>query len=172
MLFALVYSQPTGIVHSYGLMQSFGNLGPGDMLGLVSAESFATAVRGTCYGLSAAIGKTGAAVGTQAFTPIQNNLGKKYVYILEFSVLPSRTRINVVSTVRWTFIIAAICGVAGILTTYFFVPDMTGIDLAEEDREFMQYLRDNGWEGEIGEDDDEHLVDDESSVEGKVDEKQ
>ena len=61
-------------------MQSFGNLGPGDMLGLVSAESFATAVRGTCYGLSAAIGKTGAAVGTQAFTPIQNNLGKKCVY--------------------------------------------------------------------------------------------
>ena len=67
-------------MHSYGLMQSFGNLGPGDMLGLVSAESFATAVRGTCYGLSAAIGKTGAAVGTQAFTPIQNNLGKKCVY--------------------------------------------------------------------------------------------
>ena len=33
--------------------------------------------RGTCYGLSAAIGKTGAAVGTQAFTPIQNHLGKK-----------------------------------------------------------------------------------------------
>ena len=74
--------------------------------------------------------------------------------------------------VRWTFIIAAICGVTGILTTYFFVPDMTGIDLAEEDHKFMQYLRDNGWEGEIGEDDDEHLVDDESSVEGKVDEKQ
>ena len=35
--------------------------------------------RGTCYGLSAALGKTGAAVGTQAFTPIQNNLGKKSV---------------------------------------------------------------------------------------------
>jgi len=49
-------------------MQSFGNLvslshilytfvkffqGPGDMLGLVSAESFATPVRGTLYGLSA-----------------------------------------------------------------------------------------------------------------------
>lgn len=33
--------------------------------------------RGTCYGLSAAVGKTGAAIGTQAFTPIQNNLGKK-----------------------------------------------------------------------------------------------
>ena len=37
------------------------------MLGLLSSESYATAVRGTCYGISAAIGKTGAAVGTQAF---------------------------------------------------------------------------------------------------------
>ncbi|EPQ60734.1 MFS Git1p-like glycerophosphoinositol permease [Gloeophyllum trabeum ATCC 11539] len=119
----------------YGLMQSSGNLGPGDMLGLVSAESFATPVRGTCYGLSAAIGKTGAAVGTQAFTPIQNNLGKK-----------------------WTFIIAAICGVTGVLVTYFFVPDMTGKDLAEEDAKFMQYLIDNGWQGEVGEDDDKGLI--------------
>jgi hypothetical protein len=30
----------------------------------------------------AAIGKTGAAVGTQAFTPIQNNLGKRCVLLL------------------------------------------------------------------------------------------
>ncbi|KAL6310057.1 major facilitator superfamily domain-containing protein [Sparassis latifolia] len=114
----------------YGLMQSFGNMGPGDMLGLVSAESYPTAIRGTCYGLSAAIGKTGAAVGTQAFTPIQTNLGKK-----------------------WTFIIAAICGVAGILVTYFFVPDKTGVDLADEDAKWLAYLKEQGWEGEIGEDD-------------------
>ncbi|KAK7058872.1 Plasma membrane permease, mediates uptake of glycerophosphoinositol and glycerophosphocholine [Paramarasmius palmivorus] len=119
----------------YGLMQSFGNLGPGDMLGLVSAESYATPVRGTFYGLSAAVGKTGAALGTQAFTPIQNNLGK-----------------------RWTFIIAAICGVTGILVTYFFVPDMTGVDLADEDRKFMEYLSSSGWQGEIGEDDDKEIL--------------
>lgn len=30
----------------YGLMQSFGNLGPGSVLGLSSAESYATPVRG------------------------------------------------------------------------------------------------------------------------------
>ncbi|THH10148.1 hypothetical protein EW145_g1533 [Phellinidium pouzarii] len=119
----------------YGLMQSMGNLGPGNILGLVSAESYATPVRGTCYGLSAALGKTGAAVGTQAFTPIQNNLGKK-----------------------WTFIIAAICGLTGILVTYFFVPDMTGIDLAVEDAAFLEYLAANGWEGHVGEDDDCALV--------------
>jgi len=119
----------------YGLMQSCGNMGPGDMLGLVSAESYPTPVRGSLYGISAALGKTGAAIGTQAFTPIQDNLGK-----------------------QWTFIIAAICGVTGILCTYFFVPDMTGVDLADEDAKFFQYLTENGWEGEVGEDDDERLV--------------
>jgi hypothetical protein len=59
---------------------------------------------------------------------------------------------------RWTFIIAALCGITGILVTYFFVPDMTGVDLADEDEKFMKYLADNGWEGEVGEDDDMNLI--------------
>ncbi|KAH9985399.1 MFS Git1p-related glycerophosphoinositol permease [Russula compacta] len=139
LIIGLAYDRITKIVPLfvvfYGLMQSSGNLGPGDMLGLVSAESYATPIRGTCYGLSAAVGKAGAAIGTQVFTPIQNHLGK-----------------------RWTFIIAAICGVTGILVTYFFVPDMTGVDLAEEDARFMEFLESNGWEGVVGEDDDMDLI--------------
>ncbi|KAJ8103343.1 metabolite transport GIT1 protein [Lipomyces tetrasporus] len=111
----------------YGLMMSTGNLGPGDMIGLLSSESYATAVRGTCYGLSAALGKVGAAVGTQCFKPIQANLGKK-----------------------WTFIIAAICGVAGVLVTYFFIPHVTGEDLRIEDAKFEEYLLKNGWTGSLG----------------------
>ncbi|KAM0319596.1 hypothetical protein ACHAO8_001018 [Botrytis cinerea] len=112
----------------YGLMQSSGNLGPGDMLGLISSETYATSVRGTCYGISAALGKVGAAVGTQAFTPIQTNLGK-----------------------QWTFIIAAICGVVGIAVTYFFVEDITGEDLSIRDENFRKFLVANGWNGEMGE---------------------
>lgn len=100
------------------------------MLGLVSSESYATAVRGTCYGISAAMGKVGAAVGTQAFLPIENNLGA-----------------------RWTFIVAAICGVLGILVTFFFVPNLTGDDLAIEDEKFRAYLVRNGWRGTMGEED-------------------
>ena len=42
--------------------------------------------------------------------------------------------------------------------TYFFVPDMTGVDLADEDAKFLKYLTENGWEGEIGEDDDKGLI--------------
>lgn len=44
------------------------------------------------------------------------------------------------------------------LVTYFFVPDMTGVDLADEDAKFLRYLTVNGWEGEIGEDDDKGLI--------------
>lgn len=134
LIIGCAYDQITNIIPLfvvfYGLMQSSGNLGPGDMLGLISSESYATAVRGTCYGFSAAIGKVGAAVGTEAFTPIQNNLGK-----------------------RWTFIIAAICGITGVLVTRLFVRDLRGEDLKEEDERFRAYLISNGWEGEMGEED-------------------
>ncbi|KAI9445249.1 MFS Git1p-like glycerophosphoinositol permease [Lactarius indigo] len=116
------------------------NTGPGDMVLLVSAESYATPIRGTCYGISAAIGKAGAALGVQVFTPIQRHLGT-----------------------RWTFIIAAICGFAGVLVTYFFVPDMTRVDLADEDARFIEYLDSNGWEGVVGEEVNTDLVERESS---------
>ncbi len=138
MVFGLIigcaYNQITKIIPLfvifYGLMQSSGNMGPGDMLGLLSSESYATAVRGTCYGISAAVGKAGAAIGTEVFTPIQDHAGK-----------------------RWTFIVAAICGIAGVLVTYFFVPDIKGDDLSNEDEKFRAYLVAHGWDGEMGETD-------------------
>ena len=51
--------------------------------------------------------------------------------------------------------------------TYFFVPDMTGIDLADEDAKFMKYLAENGWEGEVGEEDDKNLIVNRHEEEGK-----
>ncbi|KAJ7096464.1 MFS Git1p-related glycerophosphoinositol permease [Mycena crocata] len=122
-----VIKNVAGFVVLYGLMNSFANAGPGDMLGLTSSESYATAVRGTCYGFSAAVGKAGAVIGTQAFTPIRNNLGA-----------------------RWTFIIAAICGLAGMLVTVLFIRNDLGGDLAEEDARFAAFLEANGWSGEMG----------------------
>ena len=32
--------------------------------------------------------------------------------------------------------------------------ELAGVDLADEDRKFMEYLAENGWEGEVGDDDD------------------
>lgn len=106
----------------YGIFNSFGNMGPGDMMGLLSTELYATPVRGTLYGLSAAVGKAGGAVGTQVFQPIKKNLGVQYV-----------------------FIIAACIGVAGILITIFFIPNRDEDDLASEDARFYLYLRSQGW---------------------------
>ena len=120
----------------YGIMLSMGNFGPGNMVGLVSSESYATAVRGTCYGISAAMGKAGAAVGTQVFQPIEDNLG-----------------------IRWTFIIAAIVGAVGIVVTWLFIPSLTGDDLAIEDERFRAYLVRHGWHGTMGEEDLKDLAD-------------
>lgn len=111
----------------YGLMMSMGNLGPGNMMGLTSSESFATPIRGTCYGISAAIGKVGAVVGTETFTPIQNSLGR-----------------------NWTFIIAAICGLAGVLCALILIPQLNDDDLMDEDIRFREYLATNGWHGTLG----------------------
>lgn len=92
------------------------------MEGTISAESYPTSIRGTCYGFSAAIGKTGAALGTQAFTPIQAHLGKRY-----------------------TFIIAACCGLVGVLLAFFFVEDKGKDKLEKEDEAWRQYLVENGY---------------------------
>ncbi|CCM05085.1 uncharacterized protein FIBRA_07292 [Fibroporia radiculosa] len=53
----------------------------------------------------------------------------------------------------WTFILGAIFGGLGMLVTYFFVPDTTGVDLANEDEKFLKYLADNGWHGGVGDED-------------------
>ncbi|AET37567.1 Git1p Ecym_1332 [Eremothecium cymbalariae DBVPG len=110
----------------YALMLSLANAGPGDMLGVVSSESFPTAVRGTCYGLSAAVGKAGAVAGTGSFQPIRDSLGE-----------------------RWTFVIAAACGLLGILVSWLFVPHLRESDLMENDVKFYNYLLANGWTGDV-----------------------
>ncbi|KAF3984953.1 hypothetical protein FT663_05459 [Candidozyma haemuli var. vulneris] len=126
----------------YGLMMSMGNLGPGNMMGLTSSESFATPIRGTCYGFSAAIGKVGAVVGTKTFTPIQDKLGE-----------------------NWTFIIAAICGLAGVVSALLFIPQLKDDDLMREDIKFKNYLIDQGWEGTFGyEDGNEEAVEETSDT--------
>ena len=125
----------------FGLFNCFGNFGPGNNMGLTSSECYATPVRGTLYGLSAALGKTGAAVGTQAFTRIHDNLGAK-----------------------WTFIISAILGSVGVLLAVFTIPHLKDDDLMMEDVKFENYLRDNGWTGSFGFEDDS-TVEEQSSVE-------
>ena len=51
----------------FGLFQSFLSVGPGNCNFLVSSESFPTPIRGHFLGFAAAVGKVGAAVGTEVF---------------------------------------------------------------------------------------------------------
>ena len=124
----------------YAFMNMLGNAGPGDMLGVISSESSATAVRGVFYGLSAVTGKIGSVVGVECFQPIRNNLGP-----------------------RWTFIIAAICGCVGVILTFFLVPHSLENDLMKQDVDFHNYLVANGWTGKMGFDE---ALEDEESGEG------
>jgi len=59
----------------YGIFLSFGELGPGNCLGLLASKLGPTAVRGQFYGIAAAIGKIGAFVGVWAFPPMIDAFG-------------------------------------------------------------------------------------------------
>lgn len=102
--------------------------GPANMQSVVSSESFPTCIRGTLYGLSAGIGKAGAAIGTEIFTPIQTHAGTKY-----------------------TFFLSGGLSLIGCLFAYFLIVNTDKYDLAEKDEKFNQYLVEQGWKGFIGE---------------------
>ncbi|KAI5952253.1 GIT1 [Candida jiufengensis] len=129
----------------YGLMQSMGNLGMGNCLGLISSEFYATPVRGTFYGISAVVGKIGAVCGTKAFQRALN-IGH-----------------TTAEGQRWVFLIAAICGVAGVIMTMIFIPNLKVDDLLEEDIRFKNYLREYGYKGHIGLNENDEEEDIESS---------
>lgn len=66
----------SGFAIAYGCFLSFGELGPGNSLGLLASKSIGpTCVRGQFYGLAAAVGKVGAFVGTYAFKPMIVSMG-------------------------------------------------------------------------------------------------
>lgn len=105
----------------YGLLQGFGHLGPGATIGLISTESFPTAMRGMGYSVATAFGRTGAAVGTQCFTPLQEAAGKSATFYLAGGV--------------------AVLG----MVVYWFLPESGELNLEEEDRALEVYLEQHGF---------------------------
>lgn len=104
-------------------------MGPGVATFLCGAESFPTPLRGHFLGLAAAVGKAGAAIGTQVFTPIQNSFD------------------SAENGVRGVFLIGAAFAAVGAIVAWFLIPDMSR-DLENEDIKFREYLRQNGFEYE------------------------
>jgi MFS family permease len=96
---------------------------------LCTAESFPTPLRGHFLGLAAAVGKSGAAIGTEVFIPIQESFASES------------------EALQGTFLIGS--ALTGALISWFLIPDRD-MDLSGEDDEFRRYLLDHGYVGRFG----------------------
>ncbi|KAH8831778.1 putative metabolite transporter [Flagelloscypha sp. PMI_526] len=114
----------------YGIFLSFGELGPGNCLGLLASKSSPTAVRGQFYGIAAAIGKVGAFVGTWAFPPMIDAFGGS------------------ASTAGNTgpFWVGSGLAFLSAIVTFAFIKPLTTDGMIKEDEEFRAYLEANGWD--------------------------
>jgi len=110
------YSSAAGI-HSfqamYFLSSFFNQFGPNTVTFLVAGECFPTPVRATAHGFSAAVGKSGALLASIL-----------YNYI----------------SVQQRFYVVPWFGLVGMLLTFLFLPDTTGLDLKEQERRW-KYIR-------------------------------
>lgn len=117
---AFHYSYYTSVGHikafqaMYFLSSFFNQFGPNSVTFLVAAEVYPTPVRATAHGFSAASGKSGALFASVLYNYIDDQT--------KFYVIP------------WF-------GLAGMLLTWIFLPDTTGLDLKEQERRWS-YLRD------------------------------
>ncbi|KAG6006909.1 hypothetical protein E4U21_006629 [Claviceps maximensis] len=116
----------------YGIFNALGEVGPGVATFLCSTEAFPTPVRGHFVGFAAAVGKVGAALGTQVFIPIQSSFSD-----------PNKG-------LQAVFLIGAAFALVGACITWFLIPDK-GRDLEDEDQLFREYLARHGYEGVFGE---------------------
>lgn len=91
----------------YYLSSFFNQFGPNAVTFLAAAEVFPTSIRASAHGFSAAWGKAGALFASVLYSYISNQT--KFYFVPWF-------------------------GLAGMLLTFCFLPDTTGLDLREQDR--------------------------------------
>jgi hypothetical protein len=97
----------------YFLSSFFNQFGPNSVTFLVAGEVFPTPIRASAHGFSACIGKAGALLATVLFNYIDTQT--KFYFFPWF-------------------------GLAGMLLTWLFLPDTTGLDLKEQERRWT-YIR-------------------------------
>ncbi|SPC67164.1 related to GIT1 - Glycerophosphoinositol transporter also able to mediate low-affinity phosphate transport [Ustilago sp. UG-2017b] len=114
-----------------GLFIAFGEFGPGNNLGLLASKACGpAAVRGTFYGIAAAVGKVGAFSGSYAYPQIQADLGTPDDNIYYAG----------------PFYIAGGLAIFSAVITFFFIPAIGQDSMKHEDEAFRQYLADNGYD--------------------------
>jgi len=110
------YTSPAGI-HAfqamYFLSSFFNQFGPNSVTFLVAGEVFPTPIRASAHGFSACIGKAGALLASVLYNYIDTPT--------KFYVVP------------WF-------GLAGMVLTWLYLPDTTGLDLKEQERRWA-YIR-------------------------------
>jgi len=119
-----------GFAVVYGIFLSFGELGPGNCLGLLASKTSPTAVRGQFYGTAAAVGKVGAFVGTWAFPPMIDAFGGA-----------ATDRGN-----TGPFWVGSGLAILSALITFFFIRPLSHDGMADEDAKFREYLADHGFD--------------------------
>lgn len=118
----------------YGLFLSFGEMGPGDNLGLLASKSCATCVKGQFYGIAAAIGKIGAFSGTYAFQKLQSH----------WENADGDATDNLWYTAPFYLGSALACLALFIIT--FCITEREPNCQAKEDEDFREYLAQNGFD--------------------------
>ena len=112
----------------YGLFQSFGELGPGNNIGLIAAKTCATGVRGQYYGIAAAIGKIGAFVGT---------------YVFPYIIKAGKTELKGQQYPFW--VSSSLCILSAALAL-FLLPNIEQDTITQEDARFRAYLEEHGYD--------------------------
>ncbi|KAK8120110.1 MFS general substrate transporter [Apiospora kogelbergensis] len=113
----------------YGLFLSFGELGPGNNIGLLASKTCATGVRGQYYGIAAAVGKIGAFVGTWVFPYIQAAGGD-----------------DVAKQNQYPFYVSSSLCLLSAALVYFLVPEIGQDTITKEDADFRTHLESKGWD--------------------------
>nr|POF08419.1 putative inorganic phosphate transporter 1-9 [Quercus suber] len=111
--------QNKGFLFLYGLTFFFANFGPNTTTFIVPAELFPARFRSTCHGISGAIGKVGAIIGSVGFVWVKNHKkdGKP----------------KVIDDMAASFIILAGVCLLGTTVTYFFTRETMGRSLEENE---------------------------------------
>lgn len=113
----------------YGIFISWGELGPGNNIGVLASSSSATVVRGRFYGIAAAAGKVGAYVGTYAFPIMQKSFGHGDPDSADGQ--------------RGPFMIASVLNIVAALVAWMMISEISQNCVREEDEAFEVFLEEN-----------------------------
>ncbi|KXS16725.1 MFS general substrate transporter [Gonapodya prolifera JEL478] len=136
----------------YGIYLSFGELGPGNCIGVMATKATGpTVCRGIFYSTAAIVGKIGAFVATYVFTPIQNDVGGS----------------DTVAGETVPVYIGSSLSILGALITFFLIPNINADWMTREDALFREYAQQQGFDvSKLG------LPDDDTETLTDADEKQ